>query len=74
MGVRSILKKEAAYVFYMHPWEIDPGQPRVGQASMVSRFKHYKNIETTEAKLEMLIESFADCRFAACRDYLKKGV
>ena len=27
MGVRSILKKEAAYVFYMHPWEIDAGQP-----------------------------------------------
>jgi hypothetical protein len=29
MGVRSILKKEAAYVFYMHPWEIDAGQPKV---------------------------------------------
>ena len=73
MGVRSILKKEAAYVFYMHPWEIDAGQPKVEQASRFSRFKHYKNIETTEAKLEMLIESFADCRFAACKDYVTDG-
>jgi polysaccharide deacetylase family protein (PEP-CTERM system associated) len=73
MGVRSILKKEAAYVFYMHPWEIDAGQPKVEQASRFSRFKHYKNIETTEAKLETLIESFADCRFAACKDYVTDG-
>jgi len=73
MGVRSILKKEAAYVFYMHPWEIDAGQPKVEQASLFSRFKHYKNIETTEAKLEMLIESFAGCRFAACKDYVTDG-
>jgi polysaccharide deacetylase family protein (PEP-CTERM system associated) len=73
MGVRSILKKEAAYVFYMHPWEIDAGQPNVEQASLFSRFKHYTNIETTEAKLEMLIESFADCRFAACKDYVNDG-
>jgi polysaccharide deacetylase family protein (PEP-CTERM system associated) len=70
MGVRSILKKEGAYIFYMHPWEIDPGQPRVGQASLFSRFKHYKNIETTEAKLKMMIERFADYRFVACKNYI----
>jgi hypothetical protein len=32
-GVRSILDREGVYSFYMHPWEIDPGQPRVAAAS-----------------------------------------
>ena len=72
IGARSILKKEGAYIFYMHPWEIDPGQPRVEQASLFSRFKHYKNIETAEAKLKKMIESFPDCRFKAIREYLKE--
>jgi polysaccharide deacetylase family protein (PEP-CTERM system associated) len=73
LGVRSIIEKEDAYIFYMHPWEIDPGQPRVEQASLFTRFKHYKNIATTGAKLKMLIESFTDCRFVACRDYVNDG-
>ena len=59
-GVRSILNKDGAYLFYMHPWEIDPGQPRVEQASMASRFKHYTNLAKTEDKLRKMIESFAD--------------
>jgi len=69
-GVRSILKKDGAYTFYMHPWEVDPGQPKVEQASPGSRFKHYRNIGTTEAKLKKLIESFPGCRFMTCRDYI----
>jgi polysaccharide deacetylase family protein (PEP-CTERM system associated) len=74
MGVRTILNKEGAYIFYMHPWEIDTDQPKVEQVSMFSRFKHYRHIETTEAKLRKMIEGFPDCRFSACRDYLKEGV
>ena len=73
MGVRSILNSNGAYVFYMHPWEIDPGQPKVKQASPGSRLKHYKNITTTEAKLKKLIGSFADCRFVTCKDYINAG-
>ena len=57
----------------MHPWEIDPGQPSVEKASLFSRFKHYTNLVTTEDKLEMMIEPFADCRFAACKDYVNDG-
>ena len=71
-GVRSILNKDGAYLFYMHPWEIDPGQPRVQQASMAARFKHYSNLAKTEDKLRKMIESFAGCRFMTCRDYLKE--
>jgi polysaccharide deacetylase family protein (PEP-CTERM system associated) len=72
MGVRSILKKEGAYIYYMHPWEIDLGQPKVGQAALFSRFKHYRNLETTEAKLKKMIESFVECRFTICREYLRE--
>jgi hypothetical protein len=71
-GVRAILKKEDAYIFYIHPWEVDPGQPRVEKASTGSRFKHYRNIPRTEAKLKMLVESFIDCRFVACCDYIEE--
>jgi peptidoglycan-N-acetylglucosamine deacetylase len=71
MGVRSILKSESAYVFYMHPWEIDSGQPRVEQASMFARFKHYANLATTREKLKRMVEQFACCHFANCGEYIK---
>jgi hypothetical protein len=45
-------------MFYIHPWEIDPDQPRL-PGSLRSRFRHYQNLRTTERKLERLLESFA---------------
>jgi len=69
-GVESILKKEDAYLFYMHPWEIDPDQPRVGEASSSSKFKHYINLDKTFSKLTRFIEYFGQCRFVSCRQYL----
>jgi len=45
-------------VFYFHPWEIDPGQPRVAGAPMRSRFRHYTNLDTMAAKLRQLIGEF----------------
>jgi polysaccharide deacetylase family protein (PEP-CTERM system associated) len=44
-------------IFYLHPWEIDPGQPRL-EASFVSRFRHYRNLDRTEARLRALIGDF----------------
>jgi polysaccharide deacetylase family protein (PEP-CTERM system associated) len=38
-------------VFYFHPWEIDPGQPRVAKAPLRSKLRHYTNLRTMEAKL-----------------------
>lgn len=48
-------------VLYFHPWEIDPDQPRVNNAPLKSRFRHYLNLSGTEKKLRCL---FADHRFA----------
>jgi len=71
-GVESILKKENAYLFYMHPWEIDPDQPRVGKASSSCKFRHYINLNRTFLKLTRFIEYFGQCRFVSCRHYLDK--
>ncbi len=46
-------------IFYFHPWEIDPEQPRVREASAKTRFRHYINLERTERRLERLLADFA---------------
>ena len=71
-GVRAILKKESAYVFYMHPWEIDPGQPRVKKASAFMRFRHYVNVSTCRAKLSSFLRSFSTYPFVTCQQYLEQ--
>lgn len=48
-----------AAIFYFHPWEIDPEQPRVSRASMKARFRHYVNLERTEGRLRCLLRDFA---------------
>jgi len=45
-------------VFYIHPWEIDPGQPRRTDVSWRSRWRHYTNVETTEGRLTRLLRDF----------------
>ncbi len=45
-------------IFYMHPWEIDPGQPRVAGVGMKSRFRHYVNLHRTEPRLQRLLADF----------------
>jgi polysaccharide deacetylase family protein (PEP-CTERM system associated) len=44
-------------MIYLHPWEIDPEQPRI-TAPWRSRFRHYQNLRTTERKLERLLDDF----------------
>ena len=46
-------------IFYFHPWEIDPGQPRQHQASAKSRFRHYLNLGKTESRLHRLMQDFS---------------
>lgn len=45
-------------MFYFHPWEIDPHQPRIPNAPIRSRFRHYVNLSRMEAKLERLCADF----------------
>lgn len=46
-------------VFYFHPWEIDPAQPRVAGAPLRSKLRHYTNLDVMAEKLEQLIREFA---------------
>lgn len=71
-GMKSILEKENCFTFYAHPWEFDPDQPRVEQASPGFRFRHYINLDKTETKLGALIDTFSDCDFITCSEYIKK--
>jgi polysaccharide deacetylase family protein (PEP-CTERM system associated) len=45
-------------VFYLHPWELDPEQPRLASRSLAS-FRHYHNLERTEQRLRALLREFA---------------
>ena len=46
-------------IFYFHPWEIDPGQPRVAGAPLKSRLRHYTNLDKMAGKLRQLVGEFA---------------
>lgn len=45
-------------IFYFHPWEVDPDQPRVAEASAKVRFRHYVNLSRTENRLKRLLGDF----------------
>jgi len=57
------------FVFYVHPWEIDPDQPRIAVPSRFSRARHYLNLATTEKKLDRLLGSF---RFGPVREVVRR--
>ncbi len=53
----SKVNRERQFNFYIHPWEVDPDQPRM-QGSWKSRFRHYQNLNSTTRKLDQLMSSF----------------
>lgn len=55
-------------MFYVHPWEIDPRQPRVRFPSYLARFRHYLNLSSTQRKLEVLLNHV---RFGTVSDAMK---
>ena len=57
LGLSQINRKDRPFIFYLHPWEIDPGQPRVS-ARWFSRFRHYNNLGKCESRLRSLMNDF----------------
>jgi polysaccharide deacetylase family protein (PEP-CTERM system associated) len=45
-------------VFYLHPWELDPGQPRIRGTTLRTRLRHYLNLHRTEMRLRRLLRDF----------------
>lgn len=66
-GIRTLNETEGQpAIFYLHPWEIDPDQPRI-RCGVVSRLRHYRNLHDTETRLTRLLAEF---RFGTVADVL----
>ncbi|PXX90733.1 polysaccharide deacetylase family protein [Marinobacter vulgaris] len=66
-GLGSINRQGQPFVFYLHPWEVDPEQPRLN-VKWFSRFRHYNNLDVCEQRLDQLLGQF---RFTAMSDVLR---
>jgi len=51
-------EEKQPYSFYFHPWEIDPEQPKIKEAPLKSKFRHYINLSRMEGKLEKLLRDY----------------
>lgn len=59
MVLRKINNKEKRpFVFYLHPWELDPEQPRIKKTGMISKFRHYNNLNKTAWRFQQLLADF----------------
>lgn len=66
-GLKRINENEGLpFTFYLHPWEVDPEQPRF-KVGLLSRVRHYTNLEKCEGRLRRLLKEF---KFAPMRDVL----
>ncbi|MCL4233912.1 MAG: DUF3473 domain-containing protein [Deltaproteobacteria bacterium] len=73
-GVRRILAQTGLYVFYLHPWELDPDQPRVRGLGAWRAFRHYNNLTKTADRLRAMIAALrADgVRFVSMGDLCRE--
>jgi hypothetical protein len=55
----------------IHPWELDPDQPRMNSISRKSRFRHYVNLDKTESKFKKLLSDF---NFSSIKDLLETNI
>ena len=55
-AVRQVNADDRPAIFYFHPWEIDPGQPRVANAPLRSKLRHYSRLGAMAGKLRHLVE------------------
>ncbi len=70
-AIRRLNRQEARpAVVYVHPWEVDPDQPRIEGAGLVSRFRHYVNLRGTATKLRRLLDRH---RFGRMSDLLAEA-
>ncbi len=57
-AVRQVNSEKRPAIIYFHPWEVDPGQPRVANAPIRSKLRHYPNLDVMANKLRRLISDF----------------
>ncbi len=73
-AIQSInIKEKQPVIVYFHPWEIDPGQPRIS-AALKSRFRHYLNLERMEPKIRHLLDNIRFSSATDCLDSYKQSL
>jgi len=70
-AIRQVNAEGRPAAFYFHPWEVDPGQPRVTNAPIRSRVRHYTNLSRMEVKLARLLGDFEWGRMDALAEHEK---
>lgn len=66
-GLAKLNRLGRPFIFYLHPWEVDPEQPRI-KVGWKSRLRHYTNLDRCEGRLRRLLAEF---RFAPVREVLR---
>ena len=70
-GLRQANRRGRPAVFYLHPWEVDPGQPDLRRhTSRLGAFRHYTGLRRTAGRLRRLMRTFS---FAPCGDVLRRA-
>ena len=57
LAINQVRATTGPAMFYIHPWEVDPGQPKIDRVSLKTRFRHYVGLNRTESKLKKLLQS-----------------
>ena len=70
-GVRHHMNQKGAFVFYIHPWELDPGQPRVDVASFSFKLRHYLNLYRSVYKTRKMIQALNGMPCVSGKGYLE---
>jgi hypothetical protein len=69
-AIRRIHQRDhQSFILYLHPWELDPGQPRIN-GRWKSRLRHYSGLSGMEARLEILLRRG---RFEPLRDLVNRS-
>jgi hypothetical protein len=56
--LRRVEAQGQPLIMYLHPWELDPDQPRM-QGSLLSQFRHYLNLDKVHGRLTQLLQDFS---------------
>lgn len=72
-GLAAVLREGMPAVFYIHPWEIDPGQPRL-PVGIVTTLRHYRGLAAAEARLRSLLGTWRFTSIRALQQSAPAGV
>ena len=58
LGVQRIIRERGSYLFYIHPWELDPDAPRLHELKRIYFFRRYCSLDKTRSRFERLLDTF----------------